>query len=249
VQPAAERIARCCPASGTSTGHQGLATFDQPERGCGMSRKTRPMKCPVRGASNGHPAAPAFRRERARRRSRSARPPWTSWERPQQGRADSRSVRAMRRRATSQSGRSVGRPERLPDQHVRMAPARRGKARAAILLSALGGSLAVQMKMLVPQRKQDGRQFRLARGMQYAAPAPVVLSLLVRSGDEISGDSGYRSPRESARRSFLPSARRREVASAITMSARSGVRICSGPVLSAVRADRAPAQHPRGRPR
>jgi hypothetical protein len=141
------------------------------------------------------------------------------------------------------------RPERLPDQHVRVAPARRGKAGAAILLSALGGSLAVQMKMLVPQRKQDGRQFRLARGMQYAAPAPVVLSLLVRSGDEISGDSGYRSPRESARRSFLPSARRREVAGAITMSARSGVRICSGPVLSAVRADRAPAQHPRGRPR
>jgi hypothetical protein len=34
--------------------------------------------------------------------------------------------------------------------------------------------------------------------MQYAAPAPVVLSLLVRSGDEISGDAGYRSPRESA---------------------------------------------------
>jgi hypothetical protein len=62
------------------------------------------------------------------------------------------------------------------------------------LLSALGGSLAVQRKMLVPRRKQDGREFRLARGMQYAAPAPVVLSLLVASrrlmgtgGDERNG--------------------------------------------------------------
>jgi hypothetical protein len=38
--------------------------------------RPRPIKCPVR-ASNGHPAAPAFRHERAHRRSRPARPLWT----------------------------------------------------------------------------------------------------------------------------------------------------------------------------
>jgi len=43
-----------------------------------MRPKASPMKCPGRGASNGHPAAPAFRRERACRRSTSARPPWTN---------------------------------------------------------------------------------------------------------------------------------------------------------------------------
>jgi hypothetical protein len=37
-------------------------------------RKTRPMKTPGEGASNGHAAAPAFRHERARRRSSPARP-------------------------------------------------------------------------------------------------------------------------------------------------------------------------------
>jgi hypothetical protein len=42
------------------------------------SRKTRPMKCPDEAPTNRHPAAPAFRRERARRRSRPVRHPWTS---------------------------------------------------------------------------------------------------------------------------------------------------------------------------
>ena len=43
-----------------------------------MRPKASPMKCPGRGASNGHPAAPAFRRERACWRSTSARPSWTN---------------------------------------------------------------------------------------------------------------------------------------------------------------------------
>ncbi|MET0762307.1 MAG: pyridoxamine 5'-phosphate oxidase family protein [Thermoleophilaceae bacterium] len=47
---------------------------------CEVSRKPRPLKCLARGASNAHPVAPAFERERARRRSSPPRPPWPSRE-------------------------------------------------------------------------------------------------------------------------------------------------------------------------
>jgi hypothetical protein len=47
-----------------------------------------------------------------------------------------------------------------------------------------------------------------SRAKRHSARPRIGRPLLRRSGDEISGDAGDRSPSESARRSFLPSAKR-----------------------------------------
>jgi hypothetical protein len=117
--------------------------------------------------------------------------PWRAadgWRRRPRGRCWCRSLGSIRRTA----------PTREPGPGPRI---------ASRCESERGAAADARLRRGPESAEPPSLGFLCQRNGKSGAP-PAGRLVLVRSGDEISGDAGYRSPSESARRSFLPSAPR-----------------------------------------